>query len=607
LLTADLNGDGILDLAVASTAGSVSILMGKGDGTFNSAVDYSTGGFSAAVAAADFNGDGILDLVFTNYYTSNISLLLGRGDCTFGAFTTYPADYGARGLVVADFNGDGRLDLAVGNQFVDSISVFFGASSNLSTTSTTFASSVTSSVYGQIITFSAEVSSASGTPTGTVIFYDGSISIGSATLTSGTAAIPVSSLSAGTHSITAAYQGSATFSGSTSAPVSQVVNAASTATTLSSSLNPAGTNQSVTFGATVTSHYGGAATGSVVFSSGSQTLGTASLSGNTASLTTSFPTRGTYSISAKYNGDGNNAGSTSSTLSQTIIASTTTTLVSSLNPSVVGQVVTFTATVSSSFRRYSQRRDHHLQERPNCSSHGPAQRRDRLADDIFFLDGWHLHHHRQLLRRCQLRGQYFARTPPSGELHHQIRDCNHSCLEPEPQYLRSVRDLDGDGDNVRIRPTDGKSEFHVEHLHHRFGHLDRSGVATLTKSNLNADNYPLTAVYIGDASNLGSTSPVLKQVVTQATSSATLTSLPNPSTSGQAATFTATITSPTAKPAGPVTFAVGKTVLGTAQLSGGKAKFTTTTLAGGTSKVTATYGANSNIAGSSASVTQTVH
>ena len=85
----------------------------------------------------------------------------------------------------------------------------------------------------------------------------------------------------------------------------------------------------------------------MTFLSGSQTLGTATLSGNRAILTTSFATAGTYSISAKYNGDNNNTGSTSSTLSQVVAAATTTALVSSLNPSLIGQAVTFTATVSS--------------------------------------------------------------------------------------------------------------------------------------------------------------------------------------------------------------------------------------------------------------------
>ena len=79
-----------------------------------------------------------------------------------------------------------------------------------------------------------------------------------------------------------------------------------------------------------------------------------------------------------------------------------------------------------------------------------------------------------------------------------------------------------------------------------------------------------------------------------------------PSTQGQAVTFTAKITSPTVVPTGPVTFKVGNTVLGTAQLSAGKATFTTSTLPVGATIVTVTYPWNSNIASSSASVTQTV-
>ena len=99
---------------------------------------------------------------------------------------------------------------------------------------------------------------------------------------------------------------------------------------------------------------------------------------------------------------------------------------------------------------------------------------------------------------------------------------------------------------------------------------------------------------------------MLSQVVTEATSAATLTSSPNPSTAGQSVTFTATITSPTVTATGPVTFTAGKTVLGTAQLADGKATFTISTLAVGTTTVTATYYGDSNITSSSASVTQTV-
>jgi uncharacterized repeat protein (TIGR03803 family) len=136
--------------------------------------------------------------------------------------------------------------------------------------------------------------------------------------------------------------------------------------------------------------------------------------------------------------------------------------------------------------------------------------------------------------------------------------------------------------------------------------LNSSGIATLTKSNLNADPYPLIAVYKGDTNNLSSMSPVLNQTVLQTTSAATISSSLNPSAQGQAVTFTAKVTSPTVLPTGPVTFHAGTTVLGTVQLSGGKASYTTTSLPAGSTVIKVTYDGDSNIKGSSAAVTQVV-
>ena len=136
--------------------------------------------------------------------------------------------------------------------------------------------------------------------------------------------------------------------------------------------------------------------------------------------------------------------------------------------------------------------------------------------------------------------------------------------------------------------------------------LNSAGVATLNRSNLNADPYPMIAVYRGDTNNLSSTSTVLNQTVLQTTSQATITSSLNPSTVGQPVTFEAKFTSPTVIPSGPVTFKAGTTVLGTAQLAGGKATWTTSTLPAGSTIVKVTYDGNSNIKGSSASVTETV-
>lgn len=124
VITADLNRDSVLDVAIVGTSGVVSVLLGNGDGSFQSPITYATGGFSSSLIAADFNGDGKLDLATGNYYTSNLSVLLGRGDGTFRTHLDYPADLGARGLAVGDFDGDGRLDLAVANQFIPTISIF---------------------------------------------------------------------------------------------------------------------------------------------------------------------------------------------------------------------------------------------------------------------------------------------------------------------------------------------------------------------------------------------------------------------------------------------------------------------------------------------------
>jgi hypothetical protein len=123
---------------------------------------------------------------------------------------------------------------------------------------------------------------------------------------------------------------------------------------------------------------------------------------------------------------------------------------------------------------------------------------------------------------------------------------------------------------------------------------------------LNADPYPLIAVYKGDTNNLSSMSPVLNQTVLQTTSAATISSSLNPSAQGQAVTFTAKVTSPTVLPTGPVTFHAGTTVLGTVQLSGGKASYTTTSLPAGSTVIKVTYDGDSNIKGSSAAVTQVV-
>ena len=215
-------------------------------------------------------------------------------------------------------------------------------------TTTTLASATNPSTYGQQVVFTATVTpgSGSGIPTGTVTFKDGATLLGSAALSGGTASLATAALSTGSHTITASYGGDANYLSSVSAAVSQTVNKANTTTVVSSSANPATVGQSVTFTAQVSPT---AATGTVTFYDGGNPIGTAAVVAGSASLSTAALSVGPHSITATYGGDGNYNSSTSAALNQTInnLTGTTTALASSANPSVRGQKVTLTATVSA--------------------------------------------------------------------------------------------------------------------------------------------------------------------------------------------------------------------------------------------------------------------
>ncbi len=117
---------------------------------------------------------------------------------------------------------------------------------NKQATTTALQSSLDPSIEGQTVTFSAAVSAGSGTATGNVQFLDGSSVVGAATLATGTAGLMISTLPAGTHSVTASYLGDSGYAGSTSAALIQAVNSsshsASLAWTASTSANVAGYN-----------------------------------------------------------------------------------------------------------------------------------------------------------------------------------------------------------------------------------------------------------------------------------------------------------------------------------------------------------------------------
>lgn len=224
---------------------------------------------------------------------------------------------------------------------------------NKATTTSTVSATPNPSVYGQSVTFTATVSTVApgvGSPSGTFSFFDGSTNLGSGIITAGVATLTTSSLSTGTHAIIVQYNGDGNFNGSTSSAITQTVDKASTSTLLTSGLNPSTFGQSVTFTATVSVVSPGVGTpaGTVNFFNGATLLGSGTLSANEATFTTSSITAGTNGIIAVYAGDTNFTTSTSNNLSQIVNkASTTTVVASNLNPSLFGNSVTFTATVST--------------------------------------------------------------------------------------------------------------------------------------------------------------------------------------------------------------------------------------------------------------------
>src|SRR5438067_7362561 len=126
----DLNGDGRLDLVVAnSLANTVSVLLGNGDGTFQSARSFDAGLGSGPiwVLIVDVNGDGKRDILLANQSRNAVGVLLGNGDGTFQP----PMNFDTAGnlpesIAVGDFNGDGKLDVAVAHFYSTNVTLLLG-------------------------------------------------------------------------------------------------------------------------------------------------------------------------------------------------------------------------------------------------------------------------------------------------------------------------------------------------------------------------------------------------------------------------------------------------------------------------------------------------
>jgi hypothetical protein len=344
---ADVNGDAKIDL-IAPTAtqaagnidiASVGVLLNNGDGTFGSPQhlnvptapngDYNSGAY--LIEAADLNADGKLDLVLSfnsSFAQSDAAFFPGNGDGTFGAPVFIPVNLGPPhqsslsalpNFLIYDVNLDGRPDIVFGDgevvinngngSFNVGNSLFPLESSNFNYLTFPLISMLLPQNSVPSLIFLDLGSGAPANNTPPAVFTP---------LTGSSARISVTTLTPGEHALTAQYSGDANYSAVTSIEQTVTVSQASSSTNLISSANPGYTSQNVTFTASVSSS-GPSPSGTVTFSSGPNVLDVATLSGGTASYTTSITTAGSYIINASYSGDANDQ-SSSGSLTQVVTA-----------------------------------------------------------------------------------------------------------------------------------------------------------------------------------------------------------------------------------------------------------------------------------------------
>ena len=484
-------------------------------------------------------------------------------------------------LIYAQYSGDLTYAGGVSNSVTQTV---------LAASSVALTSSLNPSATGQPVTFTAAITPA--TATGTVQFEDGTTPLGTATITGGAATLQTATLSAGTHSISAQYSGDTKTGASTSAPLTQTVNKATSTVTLASSANPSTAGQGITLTATVTP---GTAGGSVQFFDGTASLGTATVSGGSAALSLSTLSVGAHSLTAAYSGDASTQPGTSAALVQTVSQATSTvTLASSPNPSSAGQTVTFAATVSPAAATGTVQflDGGTLLSSATLSGGSATLAISSLAAGAHSITAAYSGDANTTGSTSAVLTQTVNKVTTSVTLASSV---NPSTVGQAVTLTAAVSPASATG---TVQFLDGANAIATASV--------ANGAASVAIANLAAGAHTITAIYSGDANNLGSTSPALVETVNKVTSTVTLASSLNPSLSGNTVSLTATVTPASAT--GTVQFLDGGAALGSATLAAGSATLAVSTLAVGTHSLTANYSGDAATAGaSSGTLIQTVN
>lgn len=525
---------------------------------------------------------------------------LGTGTLDTGGKATYSTSTFAPGLH--------SLTAVYGGSATDggSTSATLGQTVALGTSTTAVSSSMGTSVYGQSVTFTATVVyTGGGTVSGSVDFFDGTTLLGTGTVSAGKVSLSVATLAAGSHSITAVYAGNTDYAASTSAAISQTVDKASTTTALSSSLNPSDYGQAVTLTATITLAHGGSAGGTVSFMDGATNLGTGTVdTTNMATLTLTTLSAGSRSLTAVFNGSSNDTGSTSPVLIQIVKGPTATTLTSSLNPSVFGQAVTLTATVTAPLGGTPTGTVSFMSgftSGPATLGTGTLNGAGQATITTTTLCACYYEIYAQYAGNASFTGS------TSANFSQEVKDTSTTTLTSSPNpstygqtvtLTASIVPTHGGpvGGAGTVTFMDGTTSLGTAPVPIT-GNPDQAAISLTT---LATGSHSLTAVFSGSNDAAGSTSAILTQVVKGPTTTALASSL-NPSVFGQSVTLTATVTATLGgSVSGNVTFMDGTTALGPGVTldSAGKATFTSSSLSAGSHVITATYSGSGTLAAS---------
>ena len=495
--------------------------------------------------------------------------------------------------------------LAAGNHSISAI--YGGDTNNLTSTSaslgetvqqiptaTTITASANPGTSGAALVLTATVAQsgtlgAGGTFSGTMTFQNGAAILGTATVSAaGVATVTVSTLAAGANTVTAVFAGNTNYVGSTSSPMLETIVAATTTTTLASSLTPSIAGKPVTFTAVVTST-GGVATGAVSFiDAGGGTLGSGTLNASgVATLTTTALGVGQHTLTAAYGGDSRDGSSTSATLLQTVqIATTSTTVASSANPSGFGAAVTFTAGVTTNGGALTGTVT--FQDGATVLGTAAVNAGTAVWNATALALGTHS-------ITAAYSGDANNAASQSAALSQQVlqaggvtlsSSANPAIATTSVTFSATVAAPQGVAITGTVTFKDGATVLGT-------GSVGAGGVATFSSSTLAVGQHPMVASYSGDANNLAATSSMLLQTVQIAGTSVTLISSANPALTGAPLTLTSTVTGTGTggSVTGTVTFEDGTATLGAANVnSAGVATFQVSGLSPGLHSIIAVYG-----------------